>query len=294
MEAQNQTTSTQNENRGTVVACNDNTGILPHLESFDKMLKLPMVEAAWNQSQGVYGKVKCHNPLFNWAFKTAEEAVHLAVNTAAPIVSRLDGPIHFVDQTLCSGIDKLEAKAPIIREQPQEIYQQARNKVVDAVQPTLNRVCSMRAAGQQKASTLKELSWQKANEVLATQYGSMAVTGVDTTSALAERLLDYYFPRRENDAEDDNTPIDANADPVLHTCQTVGRLSNKVARRVYRTVSRQVKLLKKEDVHEYVASLIAVLRLTQYLNFINEKVQNGQSQLPPPNSNTDDSNDNKN
>lgn len=67
--------------------------------------------------------------------------------------------------------------------------------------------------------------------------------------------------------------IGANEDPVLHTCQTVGRLSNKVARRVYRTVSRQVKLLKKEDVQEYVASLIAVLRLTQYLNFINEKVQ---------------------
>lgn len=74
-------------------------------------------------------------------------------------------------------------------------------------------------------------------------------------------------------------PIDANDDPVLHTCQTVGRLSNKVARRVYRTVSRQVKLLKKEDVQEYVASLIAVLRLTQYLNFINEKVQAGQSTI---------------
>ena len=74
-------------------------------------------------------------------------------------------------------------------------------------------------------------------------------------------------------------PIDANADPVLHTCQTVGRLSNKVARRVYRTVSRQVKMLKKEDVQEYVASLIAVLRLTQYLNFINERVQAGQSTI---------------
>lgn len=151
-----------------------------------------------------------YNPIFNWAFQAAEDAVHLAVNTAAPIISTLDRPIHFVDQTLCTGIDKLEAKAPIIKEQPQEIYQQARNKVVDAVSPTLNRVCSMRAAGQeavqQKAHSLKDLSWQKANEVLATQYGSMAVSGLDTTSALAERLLDYYFPKSENDAtEDDNS-----------------------------------------------------------------------------------------
>lgn len=72
---------------------------------------------------------------------------------------------------------------------------------------------------------------------------------------------------------------------MLHTCQTVGRLSNKVARRVYRTVSRQVKLLKKEDVQEYVASLIAVLRLTQYLNFINERVQAGQPTLSADNEN---------
>lgn len=128
------------------------------------------------------------------------------MNTAAPIINTLDRPIQFVDQTLCTGIDKLEAKAPIIREQPQDIYQQARNKVVDVVQPTLNRVCSMRAAGQQRAHSLKDLSWQKANEVLATQYGSMAVSGLDTTSALAERLLDYYFPKIENDtAEDDNS-----------------------------------------------------------------------------------------
>lgn len=120
------------------------------------------------------------------------------------MVQKLDGPIQYVDQTLCTGIDKLEAKAPIIKEQPQKIYTQAKSKVCDVVQPHLSKVCSFRAASQQKASSLKDLSWQKANEVLATQYGSMAVSGVDTTSALAERLLDYYFPKLENDIEDDD------------------------------------------------------------------------------------------
>lgn len=37
---------------------NDNGALLPHLETFDKMLKLPVVEAAWHQSQDVYGRVK--------------------------------------------------------------------------------------------------------------------------------------------------------------------------------------------------------------------------------------------
>lgn len=36
----------------------DNAALLPHLESFEKMMKLPVVEAAWHQGQDVYGKVK--------------------------------------------------------------------------------------------------------------------------------------------------------------------------------------------------------------------------------------------
>lgn len=231
--------------------------------------------------------------MFHWAFSTAENTLNRAVTIAAPVVQKFDHPIHLVDQTLVKGIDKLECKAPIIKEQPIEIYNQAKTKVIDAVQPHLSKVCSLKVAGQQKAASLKELSWNKANEVLATQYGSMAVSGVDTTSALAERLLDYYFPRTESDCEDDNgnfinllyqlinllivhsstAPIASSDDPVLHTVQTVGRLSNIVARRVYRKVTRQVKILKKEDVYEYIASLIAILRLTQYLNLSNAGVQ---------------------
>lgn len=265
------------------IATNGEQGLLPHLESLERMMKFPVVEAAWIQSQDVYGKVKGSNSMFNWAFRTAEDVIQRAATTAAPLVQRLDRPIQYVDQTLVKGIDKLEVTAPIIREQPQEIYNQAKTRVTEMVSPHISKVCALKVAGQQKivtkTSSLKELSWQKANEVLATQYGSMAVCGVDTTSALAERLLDYYFPKADHDTEEDSIPIAAEEDPVLHTVQTVGRLSNKVARRVYNTVSRQVKTLKKEDVHEYVASLIAVLRLTQYLNFINERVT-GTSSSP--------------
>lgn len=48
------TSSIHNELNGE----NDHAALLPHLETFDKMLKLPVVEAAWHQSQDVYGRVK--------------------------------------------------------------------------------------------------------------------------------------------------------------------------------------------------------------------------------------------
>lgn len=32
--------------------------LLPHLETIDRILSLPLCSFAWSQSQGVYGKVK--------------------------------------------------------------------------------------------------------------------------------------------------------------------------------------------------------------------------------------------
>ncbi|ETN67538.1 lipid storage droplets surface binding protein 2 (lsd2) [Anopheles darlingi] len=245
--------------------------LLPHLESIDRMMGLPVVDATWQQTQMVYGRVKDSNRLLTWALGMVEDVVCRAATVSAPLVHRLDRPLQLVDQTLVRGIDRLEVNAPILKEQPAEIYQQARTRVLETMKPHLERVCELRSASQQRAATLKELSWRKANEVLATQYGCLAVDGIDTTASVAERLLDYYFPKREDESDDDNAPVGAKEDPVLHTVQTVGRLSNKVARRVYRTVSQRVKSLGLQDVRDYVATLIAVLRLTQYLNFINEK-----------------------
>lgn len=266
--------SAKAQENGEVARTGDDQGnLFAHLQSIDRVLKLPVVDATWQQTQNVYGRVKDYNPLLNWAFGTAEDVVHRAVTISAPLVHKFDRPLQLVDQTLVKGIDRIESTAPIIKEQPQEIYNQAKSKVLGTVKPYTEKVCELRQASQQKAASLKDLSWKKANEVLATQYGSMAVNGVDTTAQLAERLLDYYFPKSEDDVEEDNAPISAKDDPVLHTVQTVGRLSNKVACRVYRTVSKQVKTLRKEDVKDYVATLIAVLRLTQYLNFLNDKRQ---------------------
>ncbi|XP_055911402.1 lipid storage droplets surface-binding protein 2 isoform X1 [Eupeodes corollae] len=287
--------SSNNLNNSVVAQDNaqekDTQSLLPHLESLERMMNLPMVGAAWQQSQDVYGKVKGNNRLFNWALSTAEDCVTRAVTITSPIVSAFDRPIQYVDQTLVKGIDKLEVKAPIIKDTPTEIYNQAKTKVIDAVHPHIEKVVKLKSAGQQKASSLKDLAWQKANEVLATQYGSLAVNGVDSTTALAERLLEYYFPNKGNEVEEENDkkqvaimnarnlkandmPISANEDPVLHTVQTVGRLSNKISRRVYSTVSSQIKHMKKENVNDYIASLIAALRLTQYINFINSSIGN--------------------
>lgn len=44
------------KSNGTVQKATD--PVLPHFETIDRLLQLPMCSIAWSQSQGVYGKVK--------------------------------------------------------------------------------------------------------------------------------------------------------------------------------------------------------------------------------------------
>lgn len=52
------------DNKTSAAAGNGNSALvetkdlLPHLESLERIIKLPVVGAAWDKSQDVYGKVK--------------------------------------------------------------------------------------------------------------------------------------------------------------------------------------------------------------------------------------------
>lgn len=61
-------------------------------------------------------------------------------------------------------------------------------------------------------------------------------------------------------------------DKVLHTAHTVGRLSNKVGRRVYRTLSQRLQNINKQNINEYLNNLTLVVQLTNYLNSVNQRV----------------------
>lgn len=68
-----------------------------------------------------------------------------------------------------------------------------------SLQPTIEKLVSMKESAAQQATTLKDVSIGKANEILNTHYGSLAIQGVDNTSVLINRLLDHYFPAVENE-----------------------------------------------------------------------------------------------
>lgn len=50
--------SMANGNAVSELQIKDAQNLLPHLESLERIIKLPVVGAAWDKSQDVYGKVK--------------------------------------------------------------------------------------------------------------------------------------------------------------------------------------------------------------------------------------------
>ncbi|XP_069680275.1 lipid storage droplets surface-binding protein 2-like isoform X2 [Periplaneta americana] len=259
----------------TATAAENSNASMPHLECVDMISKIPFFEMAWNQSAGMYGKVKEANAVFNWTLSTAESAVLKAVEQAAPIAKKLEQPIHAVDQTLCKGIAIVEEKLPLVKEPPSHIYETAKTFVNSALTSPMDTVSAVKNYGAEKAHCLKEASLLKANEVLATRYGNMALSGFETTAALAEKYLDYYFPATEQEiAQDEGLPAEVESeDKVLNTVHTVGRLSNKFARRVYNILSSQVKNLNKDNMQQYVNTLATIMHLTNHLSTINQNLK---------------------
>lgn len=230
---------------------------MPHLAIVNRILELPVVESALSKSAEQYSRVKDSNQLIRWILSTAEASLSTATNKAvvpiaAPIARKLENPIHFVDHTLCLGLDKIEEKVPMVKETPEQILENAYMLAVQTVQ---------------QASNLKDISWNKANQILATYYGSAAVKGLDNTALVVDKLIDKYFP-----ATGDEESIEiksAEEDKLLHTLQTVGHLSNKAARRVYTNIMRHVNTIKTENIKSYVGSVLQFLQFTRYLYSIN-------------------------
>ncbi|XP_043508536.1 lipid storage droplets surface-binding protein 2-like [Frieseomelitta varia] len=247
---------------------------LPHIEVFHRVMELPMVESAISKSTATYFRVKDCNQLIHWALTTAEtslsNATRQAVPIAAPIAKKFENPIHFVDHTLCRGLDKIEEKVPMVKEKPEQILENAYTLARQTVQPAVTSISLANELIISQALSLRDLSWNKANQILETQYGSAAVRGLDSTADVVDKLIDRYFPAI---GDEQSVEINTNeGDKLLHTLQTVGRLSNKAARRLYSNIILHLGTVSADNLKSYIRSLVQFLQLTNR-HAVNNEVQ---------------------
>ncbi|KAJ8724602.1 hypothetical protein PYW08_016076 [Mythimna loreyi] len=237
---------------------------MPQLQSVQKAMALPTVGAAVGQVGAFYTKVKGAHSLLEWALSTAEAGVYLAANTAAPYVA---APLARGDAKVAAALDELERRVPLVTEPPKVIVETTKHAVLSRISPHVNKVYTARAAAEQRVSSLKELSWAKANALLSTAYGQKAVSSVDAGAMYAMQLLDHYLPPVGVQEEPSKEIVAVSNDPAMHTVQTVGRLSAVAARRVWANLAYKVNELRNSgvelDLRRYLTALLAALHLAK-------------------------------
>jgi len=92
-----------------------------HIRAVDRARKIPSVSYLWDKSTEVYGRVKGANTFVNWAFDTVESVVNTMIEKSLPVARLMEKPIYTLDKTLCQGIDFVEVKLPIIKEEPKQV-----------------------------------------------------------------------------------------------------------------------------------------------------------------------------
>ncbi|XP_020294050.1 lipid storage droplets surface-binding protein 2-like isoform X2 [Pseudomyrmex gracilis] len=254
----------------------------PHLEVIDRVKNIPVIHSAIEKTGSTYSYVKDSHHLVNWALNYAEAGLNTATakaaTLAAPLTKKFEGQISAVDQKLCQGLDIVEQKVPIVKEPPQQIYDAVKAVMQSSLQPTIEKLNAAKESATQQASTLKEISIAKANELLDAKNtsesscarfipsGEKTVQVVDNTSELVNRLLDRYFPPVEGKEESTPEPVSAEENKVLHILQTLGQMSSKTTNRVYHSIAAQLKTVRKEDVANYISNVVNILHFTQFLH----------------------------
>lgn len=65
---------------------------------------------------------------------------------------------------------------------------------LQTVQPAISTIAYANDLIVASATSLKVLSWNKANQILDSHYGTAAVHKLDSTAVIVDKLIDRYFP----------------------------------------------------------------------------------------------------
>ncbi|XP_067145255.1 lipid storage droplets surface-binding protein 2-like [Centruroides vittatus] len=226
-------------------------------EFINRVTQLPVVNFAWDYASNTYGKIKDHNKLFNYTLSTAEKSVMFAAQQARPVVLKFEKQLHAVDELALEGLNRLEKTAPIITKSPDEIIGETKKLYSSTLQSGVEKYEGLKTYGTERVKAAKDFGIGKAVTLLNTPYGLQLVKSVDGAITLTESCVDYYLPAIEDEKEN-STPLKDEA-----VANKVGRLSNKMRRRLYKHAMINLHNLQKRS-QESIGKLNHTIDLIKY------------------------------
>nr|XP_034175082.1 lipid storage droplets surface-binding protein 2 [Osmia lignaria] len=215
------------------------------IQAVNRARQIPSVNYLWDKSMEVYGRVKETNVFVHWAFNTMENVFNIVIEKSLPVAKLMEKPIYTLDKTLCQGLDYVEVKLPIIKEEPKQIINRTKSIVSKRLKPAVKTLTELKQETKHKVRVMTLLtyykvhylriySWQQADRVMSTETGINILKTVDNTTDFVELMLDKYLPVPYDEFHSNETEKLCNEDGKLHhTVERLSEFSSRASRRIY-------------------------------------------------------------
>ncbi|KAK2588155.1 hypothetical protein KPH14_004205 [Odynerus spinipes] len=159
-----------------------------------------------------------------------ENLVNIVIEKSLPFARLIEKPIYTLDKSLCQGLDFVEVKMPIIKEEPKEILNKTKSIVSNRLWPAVKTFSNLKQETKQKVRImtlltyykvhyLRSYSWQQADRVMSTETGISILRTVDSTTDRVELILDKYLPASQEEIEEDTEEVCSERDKLHHTME---------------------------------------------------------------------------
>lgn len=250
------------------------------IQAVDRARKIPSVNYLWDKSTQVYGRVKGANMFVNWAFDTVENVVTTLIEKSQPVAKLIEKPIYTIDKTLCQGLDFVEVKLPIIKEEPKEILDRTKSIVSERLRPAVKTFTDLKQETKHKVSFITFLtyykvhylriySWQQADRVMSTETGINILKTVDNTTDLAELMLDKYLPATQDEFQPaDTEPLCSEHAKLHHTVERLSEFSTRASRRIYFALMERMQHMYKIEILVLILHALVVIQTIKLIESV--------------------------
>lgn len=250
------------------------------MQAVDRARKIPSVNYLWDKSTEVYGKVKGANTFVNWAFDTVETVVNTVIEKSLPMARLIEKPICTIDKTLCQGLDFVEVRLPIIKEDPKRILDRTKSMVSERLRPAVKTFIDLKQETEHKVRImtlltyynvhyLRVYSWQQADKVMSTETGISILKTVDNTTDLVELMLDKYLPASQEELSNIETERLCSEEAKLHhTVERLSEFSTRAFRRIYFALNDRMQHMYKIEILILIMHALVVIQAIKFLETV--------------------------
>ncbi|XP_061494525.1 perilipin-3-like isoform X2 [Rhineura floridana] len=262
-----------------------------------RVASMPLVSSAYDMAATAYHSTKDNHPYVKSLCDAAEKGMktltEVAINTAQPILTKLEPQIAAVNEYASSGLDTLEEKLPILQMTADKVASDTKEMVSakmasakEAIASKLSGVVGMtREAVQDGMEATKSAIGHSLTMVMESRVGQIAASGAEAVLDRSEDLIDEYLPITDEElAEITATVKDGDVVPVQQHEQQkylvrLGSLSSRLRHRAYLHSVAKIKQARQR-IHESLSQLQQIIYLIEHMkNGVGQKFHEGEKKL---------------